>query len=629
MSDPSFATMQFAQQMVRPDLLTGIGQGLRGIQEQINTRDLEGQYNMALQQVYQNPTNDNISRLYQLSEPLGRFQNARAAVNDLFGRMPEPGAGEPVDMNPNLAAYNQAFEAWRQDPMNEDLRNDLYLASQAPGVDRFSDTQKIVEETVGNRTNDANWQAYQAAQEAYRRDPSYDNEMAVISAAQKVGGDAASTIGTLLADLDSRRTETERQAAQTRREAEFNSAQRAFREAPTSENYDALFRAAMPLGYLDEMTSYVNTLSTEQRVADVQQGMSILSPLSVNDAEGALEAVNGLITNSTDEQEIAELERIRKSIEQGDIEGAREQLFMAMGAYPEGREILDTMLEFDANRRAEDVTGAQLLSMTMDLEFDSEEQKQHFLEQVDGLPYGIAEALSKFARVAVEDPGAGTAAQNDLLDREADLRREYEGYVKNYRTVATQFANIEAVYDLDNPSGMGDQAFITLYNKVLDPTSVVRESEAARTLTAAGWFRNADERLQGFINNGIQLDPQARADVVRAARELARISQEETDRYRNLINETVKVIDPDGSLGSVDRIFRETPSTAAQNQAFRDHIDAVIEANGIEDKEEFYQTLRLNGITTIEQLDAELEKGGWDRPQVEETPAADGEWEDW
>jgi hypothetical protein len=134
MSDPSFATMQFAQQMVRPDLLTGIGQGLRGIQEQINTRDLEGQYNMALQQVYQNPTNDNISRLYQLSEPLGRFQNARAAVNDLFGRMPQPGAavGEAVGMDPNLAAYNQAFEAWRQDPMNEDLRNDLYLASQAP-----------------------------------------------------------------------------------------------------------------------------------------------------------------------------------------------------------------------------------------------------------------------------------------------------------------------------------------------------------------------------------------------------------------------------------------------------------------------------------------------------------------
>jgi hypothetical protein len=182
MSDPSFATMQFAQQMVRPDLLTGIGQGLRGIQEQINTRDLEGQYNMALQQVYQNPTNDNISRLYQLSEPLGRFQNARAAVNDLFGRMPPEEVAAQTD--PNMAAYLQAREAWLADTQNPQLQQAFISASQAVG--KFDETIDYIDYVNTPIDAQSAWDEYTAAEQAFQANPTDQNYQKAVTAASRV-----------------------------------------------------------------------------------------------------------------------------------------------------------------------------------------------------------------------------------------------------------------------------------------------------------------------------------------------------------------------------------------------------------------------------------------------------------
>src|SRR6056297_983376 len=221
MSDP-FLTLKFAQSLGQQQSpLSKLGQGIGQVGQAFQTRELESRYDQALNTAMTNPTNENISQLYQIAEPLGRFPNARAAINDLFARMPQDSAvapdGTPID--PNMGIYDQAFEAWRADPMNEDLKNDLLRASMA--VDLFSETQKTVEETVGTRTEDQSWNAYQSAQEAYKQNPSYNNEIAVVNAATKVGGDAASNIRQVLSDIDSRRTDTELRAIETRRWAAF------------------------------------------------------------------------------------------------------------------------------------------------------------------------------------------------------------------------------------------------------------------------------------------------------------------------------------------------------------------------------------------------------------------------
>lgn len=69
-----------------------------------------------------------------------------------------------------------------------------------------------------------------------------------------------------------------------------------------------------------------------------------------------------------------------------------------------------------------------------------------------------------------------------------DLRKEFQDLpeIKTYNVVKNQVNSIDKVYEQavkgDTKSRNAyDQALITIFNKVLDPTSVVRESEYART----------------------------------------------------------------------------------------------------------------------------------------------------
>lgn len=498
-----------------------------------------------------------------------------------------------------MAAYEQAFRAWEQNPLDESLQNNLRRAAMP--VDLFTETQQTIESTVGTRVEDRNWKDYQAAQDAYKADPTYNNEMAVVNAATRVGGEAASNARQLLSDIDSRRTASELRALENRRWARFEETRDAYLDSPTLSNYNEMVTAALPLGAMDELNEYVSHLTTQEQIADVQRGMSILAPLSAGRTDEALEVVNALIEGAADPQEAQQLSMIRDLIEAGDIGEAQRQMHMTLGAYDQGREILDTMTKYDQERRAEDVTAAQLLEMTMDLEFDNEEQLANFREAVDGLPYGLAEALSEFARVAVPDAAQRGAARDSMLDREENLRKEYEGYIKPHMTVISRFEGIEAIYDLDNPTGMADQALITLYNKVLDPESVVRQSEFANTAAAQAILDRLDTQVRGAFDEGQSLGDDAKAAIVQASRELAELARSERARYRDLIQNTIDVIDPEGLYGSAERVFRDTAEDENTGAALRARVEDIVALNP-EYGEQIRRAIRNAGITSVQEL---------------------------
>ena len=86
---------------------------------------------------------------------------------------------------------------------------------------------------------------------------------------------------------------------------------------------------------------------------------------------------------------------------------------------------------------------------------------------------------------------------------------------KNYAVIRDNMTNIEAVTQrlLDNPEGSRiaiDQATIISFNKILDPTSVVRESEYERTPGDAAWFNRAKASVNR-ISKGGKLD---KADIL-------------------------------------------------------------------------------------------------------------------
>lgn len=105
-------------------------------------------------------------------------------------------------------------------------------------------------------------------------------------------------------------------------------------------------------------------------------------------------------------------------------------------------------------------------------------------------------------------------------------------YIKRFQEMNSAATGIDAILSdtisrADNKSkNVGDQALITLYNKILDPLSVVRESEYARTPEGQSLMN----RLQGFAQKvqagGSGLTDQDRIEVARAAKVLINNSGE-------------------------------------------------------------------------------------------------------
>ena len=112
------------------------------------------------------------------------------------------------------------------------------------------------------------------------------------------------------------------------------------------------------------------------------------------------------------------------------------------------------------------------------------------------------------------------------LNSETDLRKEYAGLpaVKEFSTVQT--AHKQVINALNNPSAANDLAAATKFMKLLDPGSVVRESELGMAMAATGAIDLMGNYLQR-LQNGERLNPAQRADFKKAA-ELAYKAAEDT-----------------------------------------------------------------------------------------------------
>lgn len=121
------------------------------------------------------------------------------------------------------------------------------------------------------------------------------------------------------------------------------------------------------------------------------------------------------------------------------------------------------------------------------------------------------------------------------LTSETDLRKEYSSLpaIKEFSTVQT--AHKQVINALNNPSAANDLAAATKFMKLLDPGSVVRESELGMAMAATGAIDLMGNYLQR-LQNGERLNPAQRADFKKAA-ELAYKAAEDT--YNQISNQYV------------------------------------------------------------------------------------------
>ena len=121
--------------------------------------------------------------------------------------------------------------------------------------------------------------------------------------------------------------------------------------------------------------------------------------------------------------------------------------------------------------------------------------------------------------------------------QEEKIRKEWQSRSKVFSELGGTFNNIKASADTGN--GPGDIALITSFMKMLDPGSVVRETEFATARDTAGLFTQLENRLQK-AKDGQLLNPAQRKEYVALSQKYLESAQKKAGEEKKQLSVVVK-----------------------------------------------------------------------------------------
>jgi len=121
--------------------------------------------------------------------------------------------------------------------------------------------------------------------------------------------------------------------------------------------------------------------------------------------------------------------------------------------------------------------------------------------------------------------------------QEEKIRKEYQGRTKVFGELQGTFNTLQA--SSESANGPGDIALITGFMKMLDPGSVVRETEFATARDTAGLFTQLQNRLEK-AQNGQLLSPAQRKEYVSLAQKYLDSAQKKADEDKKALGVVVK-----------------------------------------------------------------------------------------
>jgi hypothetical protein len=150
---------------------------------------------------------------------------------------------------------------------------------------------------------------------------------------------------------------------------------------------------------------------------------------------------------------------------------------------------------------------------------------------------GVETAKAALELEALKSSGGLDPAK--AFEQEEKLRKEFQGRTKVYGELGTTFNNIKSSAEAKN--GPGDIALITGFMKMLDPGSVVRETEFATARDTAGLYErllNTSQKLQS--GQLFALDSKQRQEYVNLAKQYLDSAQKKAGEDRTALGVVVK-----------------------------------------------------------------------------------------
>lgn len=231
----------------------------------------------------------------------------------------------------------------------------------------------------------------------------------------------------------------------------------------------------------------IQTLGDEKKLAAFNQNWSIASALEMNNPQQAEALVDQYATA---------FENSGRSDDAKTMRAMGEQM-----KTPAGRDIIKKTLLVNASAILPD-------------EYD---KRRKTLVETIKLPYELRKLNLEADQLAAAN--SGILPRNDMMKLEDGYRQEYTKAAAPYKAMQEAMSSIFASANLANPAG--DVALVTQFRKLLDPTSVVRESEFAQTAEAGGLITKLQAELSKVSGTGL-IAQETRDQIVALGRELMR-----------------------------------------------------------------------------------------------------------
>lgn len=167
----------------------------------------------------------------------------------------------------------------------------------------------------------------------------------------------------------------------------------------------------------------------------------------------------------------------------------------------------------------------------------------------------------------------GQVTGDDELDKATVLRKEFDASkaYKDFQTIQRSEKGLKAAYKIsaakDTKSRIAsDQALGVLFQKMLDPDSVVRESEYARTPEGASFVNRLKSYIPKLMKGGLAISDEDRKAIVEIASKLLTESKRtlntHIDRYTGIAKDYG--VNPRLILGNIKRFEISGESGAPQ-----------------------------------------------------------------
>lgn len=189
---------------------------------------------------------------------------------------------------------------------------------------------------------------------------------------------------------------------------------------------------------------------------------------------------------------------------------------------------------------------AELLQMSIDNGLKGAQTKQ-VLATTDKLGAETAKIQLEMELMRKND---GKIEPEKKFDAEKKLREEYSTHTKTFRDQREAYRSMKNLPE----DGSGDQALVFMFMKTLDPASVVRAEEFDQAIRTSGiddWAWGIYEK----VKSGGLLTPEARAQMLGAARSTVEAAQKQQSTYEKDYRSIAKKYDLDADnilIGGLD-----------------------------------------------------------------------------